>query len=322
MNGMWTTTVGSFPKPDYLKRARSRYLRGDLSEGELRELEEQATREVIEFQEEVGLDILVDGEMYRGDMATFFAERMEGFRISGFVRSYGNRYYRKPVAVGPVRWPGSLTVEMFQLAQSLTDKPVKGMITGPYTMMDWSFDEHYGSRRAFALEMAHQLHQEALALEKTGARYIQIDEPALSARPDEVDLVVETMEIMTEGLSAKTIMHVCYGNFERIYPRILDIPVDQIDLELANSNFDLLDYFGEEPFTKEIGLGVIDVHNHRVESVEEVEEAIRRALTVLRAEQIYVDPDCGLKTRTWDEARQKLEVMVEATRRVKASLAA
>jgi len=316
--GLWTTTVGSFPKPPDLERARNRFSRGEITAEELTKLEREETERVIRMQEEIGLDILVDGELYRGDMTTYFAERMGGYAISNPVRSYGNRYYRKPVAVGPIRRTQPLTVEWWKYAQSLTSKPVKGMLTGPYTMMDWSFNEHYPSREAMAMDLAEAVREEALALEEAGATFIQIDEPAVSVRPEELPLAVRALGRATAGLRAKTITHVCYGDFDVIYPALLELPVDMIDLEMANSRFDLLERFRQHPFTKEIGLGVLDVHNHRIETKEEVKEGLRRALEVLPPERIYVDPDCGLKTRTVEEARQKLTVMVAAVREVRA----
>ena len=316
--GLWTTTVGSFPKPPALERARAQRARGEITADALEALEREETARLIRAQEEIGLEVLVDGELYRGDMTTFFAERMDGFVISNPVRSYGNRYYRKPIAVGPIRRTKPLTVDWWRFAQSLTSKPVKGMLTGPYTMMDWSFNEHYRSREAMALDLAEAVREEALALEAAGARFIQVDEPAVSVRPEELPLAVRALGRAVEGIRAKTITHICYGNFDVIYPALLDLPVDMIDLEMANSRYDLLDRFREHPFTKEIGLGVLDVHSHRVESKEEVKQGLRRALAVLRPEQIYVDPDCGLKTRTVEEARAKLEVMVAAVREVRA----
>ncbi len=315
-----TTTVGSFPKPEYLLQARGKHSRGEISGEELTALTLRATEEIIRLQEEIGLDILVDGEMERGDMATFFAEGLPGFEISGPVRSYGNRYYRKPIVVAPIRWARPITLDIFRFAQSRTEKPVKGMLTGPYTMCDWSFDEHYGERRALTLDLARAIHEEAVELERAGAEYIQIDEPALSTRADEVDLAIEAMGIVTRDLSAKTITHICYGNFDKIYPRILETPVDQIDLELANSGMALLDLFRRHPFTKEIGLGVLDVHSHRIETKDEVKDRIYSSLKVIPKEKIYVDPDCGLKTRTLAEAEAKLRAMVAAVREVKTEL--
>lgn len=315
-----TTSVGSFPKPEYLKKARAQASRGEISEKKLRELEEKATREWIHFQEEIGIDILVDGEMYRGDMVTFFAETLKGFEISGLVRSYGNRYYRKPVVVDEVKRAKPMTVDWYQFAQSLTKKPVKGMLTGPYTIMDWSFNEYYKDRRELTLAIAEVIREEAFDLEKAGAQYIQIDEPAVSVRPEELSLAVEAMGIVTKGLKAKTLTHICYGAFEKIYPGMLDIPVDQIDLELSNSNFSLFELFKKHPFTKEIGLGVVDVHSHAIEPKEKVVDRIKAALEVFRPEQIYVDPDCGLKTREVQEAKDKLRVVVEAAKEVRKGL--
>ena len=315
-----TTTVGSFPKPEYLTKARFQCSKGQMSKTELEELEKKATREWIEFQEEIGIDILVDGEMYRGDMVTYFAENFKGFEISGLVRSYGNRYYRKPVAVAEIERVNPVTVEWFKFAQRLTKKPVKGMLTGPYTIMDWSFDEFYPSRRDFCLRLAQVVHEEAKDLAEAGAQYIQIDEPAISVRPDELDLAIEAMEIVTGGLKVKTLTHICYGDFAKIYPKMLELAVDHIDLELSNSELDMLDLFKKFPFTKEIGLGVLDVHSHRIETKDEIKKRIQKALKVIPKEQIYVSPDCGLKTREVEEAKDKLRVMVEATREVRETL--
>jgi len=316
-----TTSVGSLPKPEYLTRARRQARKGELSASDLRALEERATREWIAVQEELGVDIIVDGEQYRGDMVAYFAESFSGFKESALVRSYGNRYYRKPIIVGPVRCSKtSVTVAWWTFAQSLTARPVKGMLTGPYTIMDWSFNEHYPSRRAATLAIAEVIRQEAKDLERAGAQYIQVDEPAVSTRPEEMDLAIEALGLVTKGLKAKTITHICYGDFEAIGPKLRRLPVDQIDLEFANRNFELLDFFKGKRFPKAIGLGVVDVHSHRVESVEETAENLRKALKVFSPEQVYVDPDCGLKTRTPEEATEKLRVVAEATRQVRQEL--
>jgi len=304
--GLWTTSVGSFPKPDYLQKARSRYARKEIERDELTELERKATKGWIEFQDSIGTDVAVDGEMYRGDMVAYFAEELPGLEIGGLVRSYGNRYYRKPIATGPIGRDHAVTVDWWKYAQSLTAAPVKGMLTGPYTICDWSFNEHYTTRRDMVLDLAKVIRDEALDLEKAGARYIQIDEPAASTRMDELDLVIESMAIVTEPLSAHTITHICYGDFHNAYPKMLDIPVDQIDLEFANSDYSLLEEFSENPFTKYVGLGISDVHTHDLEPVETLVDGIRRALKHIPPERIFVDPDCGLKTRTVDEAKAKL----------------
>ena len=318
--GLWTTSVGSFPKPDYIQKARGQFARGEIDREQLRELEKRATREWIEFQNSIGTDLVVDGEQYRGDMVAYFAEELPGLEIGGLVRSYGNRYYRKPIATGPIGRDKPITVEWWEYAQSLTDAPVKGMLTGPYTICDWSFNEHYSTRRDFVLDLAKVIRDEALDLEKAGAKYIQIDEPAASTRMDELDLVIEAMAIVTEPLTAHTITHICYGDFHRAYPKMLDIPVDQIDLEFANSEYSLLDEFSEDPFTKYIGLGISDVHTHTQEPVEELVDGIRRALKYIPPERIFVDPDCGLKTRTVDEAKESLASIKKAVDIVRAEL--
>ena len=315
-----TTTVGSFPKSEELKAARAKVRRGQVSAEVLHAMEQEATREWIRIQEEVGLDILVDGEQYRGDMATYFAEHLEGFTISSLVRSYGNRYYRKPIAVSPIRWKKPITVEWFTFAQKLTTNPVKGMLTGPYTMMDWSFNEAYPNRRAFCLGLAEAIREEVQALEAAGARFIQIDEPAVSTRADEIELAIEAMRIVTRGVRVQTGTHICYGEFDKVYPKILELAVDQIDLEFTNSNFKLLDLIRKIPFTKEVGFGVLDVHSHRVESVDEIKKSIHRALEVFPPEKLYIDPDCGLKTRLKEETVAKLTNMVTAVREVKKEL--
>lgn len=319
--GLLTTTVGSFPKPDYLVRARNQHAAGRLSAEELHALERKATEEVIRLQEDIGLDILVDGEMARGDMVAYFAEQLEGMEIGGLVRSYGNRYYHKPIIKGKVRWVRPMTLEMWQFAQQLTDKPVKGMLTGPYTMVEWSFIEGYDTRRDAVLAMAEAIHEEARILDEAGAQYIQIDEPALSTRLEDLDLAIEAMGIVTDGLRAHTITHICYGDFASVYPRFFDMPVRQFDLEMANSGYDLVDLFKRGiPNEKEIAWGVIDVHSHLIESEDDVVRGIELGLQVLPPHRLYIDPDCGLKTRTPEEAEQKLRVMMKAVHRVRKNL--
>ncbi len=315
-----TTSVGSFPKPDYLVKARNAVSKGEMDAAGLRALEERATKEWVKLQEGIGVDILVHGEMERGDMTTFFAERLPGYGVSGLVRSYGNRYYRKPIIQETLARPNAMTVEFYKWSQALTNKPVKGMLTGPYTMCDWSFDEYYASRRDAVLALAEIIHLEVKDLENAGARYIQIDEPAISTRPDEIDLAIEAMEIVTSGIKATTISHICYGDFAKIYPRVLSLPVDVLDLEFANSHMANLEIFRKPKFTKKISVGVVDVHSHVIESVKDVKEAIMKSLTVFDPEQVWIDPDCGLKTRSVQEAIDKMKVMVEATREVKKEL--
>ncbi len=309
-----TTSVGSFPKPDYLVKARAEFGKGELSRQKLTEVEKDATAFWIQKQEELGIDVLVDGEQYRGDMVAYFAEIIPGFSKGGLVRSYGNRYYHKPIITGAVSWPGPITVEWWKYAQSLTKKPVKGMLTGPYTVMDWSFNEHYPDRRATSLALADVIRKEVEALIGAGCKIIQIDEPALSVRPEELPVAIEAMHGVTDGMDAYFITHACYGAFEHIYPGMLELPVDNFDLEMANNVLSLLELFRSAPFTKDFSFGVVDVHTHVLEDAEKVRDRVQQALTILPKERIWVDPDCGLKTRTVDEAIAKLRACVEAAK--------
>jgi 5-methyltetrahydropteroyltriglutamate--homocysteine methyltransferase len=321
MEGLWTTQVGSLPKPPALAKARTDFARGKLAQAELVALEREYTKFWMDYQNELRLDIVVDAEMYRGDMATYFAETMQGMEISGLVRSYGNRYYRKPIAVGPLRRLKPFTLDWWQYSQSLTDKPVKGIITGPYTMAEWSYNNYYATQEEFVLAMAAVLHEEVADLERAGAQFIQIDEPAVSTRPEDLPLAIRAMAVVVDGISATTGTHICYGDFEAIYPKMLEIPVDVIDLEMANSDFDLLELFKRQaPFTKKLAMGVVDVHNHVIENKEQVKAGIYRGLDVVPADRLYIDPDCGLKTRTVDEAQAKLAVIVEAVKEVRQEL--
>lgn len=309
-----TTTVGSFPKLNYLVQARAKFAKGAMSSAELQNLEKKALEFWIKTQEEIGIDVLVDGEQYRGDMVAYFAEVMPGFEIGGLVRSYGNRYYHKPIITAEVKWPGPITVEWWKFAQSLTKKPVKGMVTGPYTVMDWSFNEHYLDRMSATMALAKEIRKEVEALADAGAKIIQIDEPATSVRPEELSIMIEAMQVLTEGIPAYFITHMCYGAFELIYPGLLKSPVDNFDLAISNSGLDLIKIFEKHPFTRDISVGVVDVHSHVIEDLETVKGRIHRALEVFPRESVWIDPDCGLKTRTVDEAIAKMKVMVEAAK--------
>jgi len=328
MAGLTTTAVGSYPKPDYLARARNQFSQGKLDHHELQKLERRATEDWIRLQERLGLDVLVHGEMERGDMVAYFAgesggRTIGGMKLGGLVRSYGNRYYHKPIIVDKLAWPGPMTVDMWRFAQGLTDRPVKGMLTGPYTMVEWSFDEHYPSRRDAVMEMAQVIRREVEELVKAGARYVQIDEPAIHTRPEEdFDLAVEAMQRVVEGIDCEFHTHICYGEVELIYPDMLRLPVKQIHLAFKNTDFAYLKLLEKHPFDsqKDLGVGVVDVHSHLLEPVDEVAEGIKKTLRLVPPDRMWILPDCGLKTRTVEEAEAKLRVMMEATRRVKREL--
>jgi len=309
-----TTSVGSFPKPDYLVKARGEFARGKITPSQIEEEERRATEFWIGKQEELGVDVLVDGEQYRGDMVAYFAEQLPGFEQGGLVRSYGNRYYHKPIISGQVEWKGPITVRWWKYAQGLTRKPVKGMLTGPYTVMDWSFNEYFADRKTACMALAGVIHKEVEALLEAGAKVIQVDEPALSVRPEELPVAIEAMQRVTDGLPAYFITHACYGAFEYIYPGMLSMPVDNFDLEMSNSDLGLLQLFQKYPFTKDISFGVVDVHSHVIEDFPTVEQRVRQALKVIPEENVWLDPDCGLKTRTVEEAINKMRVVVEVAK--------
>jgi 5-methyltetrahydropteroyltriglutamate--homocysteine methyltransferase len=323
-----TTAVGSYAKPDYLTKARSEFAKGAIDRAELDKLEKKATEYWIRIQEEIGLDVLVHGEMERGDMVAYFAgeeggNAIKGMKLGGLVRSYGNRYYHKPIIYDKLAWPGPMTVDMWKYSQSLTDRPVKGMLTGAYTMVEWSFDEHYPTRRDAVMAMAQVIRREVEALVEAGAYYIQIDEPAIHTRPEEdFDMAVEAMHETVKGIDAEFHTHICYGEVEKIYPAMLKLDVKQIHLAFKNTDFaylDLIDEFGYDD-AKDLGVGVTDVHTRFTEDVEDVKKGIRATLKRLPADRVWIYPDCGLKTRTVEESEQKLKVMVDAVREIKGEL--
>jgi len=316
-----TSLVGSLPKPPELVAARAQFARGSLPQRELDDLAEEAIVWWVRRQEELGLDVLVDGELYRGDMVAYFADALDGMELAGLVRSYGNRYYQKPVIRGAVRWEQPITVGWWRFAQGHTTRPVKAIVTGPYTLMDWSFDEHYPDRRAACFALATELRKEVEALAAAGARVIQIDEPALSVRPHELPWIVEALHRVTDGICAYWILHACYGAFETVYPGMLALPVHNLDLAISQSAVDWIDIFRRDRFTKDLSAGVVDVHSHVVETADAVTDRIEHALRLVSAEALWVTPDCGLKTRRADEAMGKIGSMVAGARRVRERLA-
>ena len=319
-----TTVVGSYPYfPEALKAFQLRR-RGDRGP-EYESLVREATRKAIMDYLEAGIDILADGEQRREDMAVFFAEELEGFEISEPVRIFDNVYFRKPVIVSKIAWRHEILVDDWRYASSLAaGRPMKVTLTGPYTMYSWSFDKFYGDMRKAILDMAEAFRREIEALVRAGATFIQIDEPALSTRAEKRDVLIagEAFEIMLGGLSnVKRITHICYGKVERLFPEILDFPIDQYDFETKNRNYELLDVLKEYSFDKELALGVIDVHTSKIETVEEIMDGIARGLELLPPEKLYVKPDCGLKRLKRETALAKLKNMVEAARRVREELA-
>ena len=314
-----TTVVGSYPKMPPAEEALKKRRQGIVGEEEFHRLARDAIRMVVEDYLWAGVDIISDGEQTREDMVVYFAERLEGYSIGDWVRVFDNVYFRKPVVTGKVEWRQPMIIDDWEYARSISQgRPVKVILTGPYTMLEWSFDLHYGDRRELIFDLARAIRREIEEAIARGAEYIQVDEPALSTRPfrEEAELLKEALEIVFKGVQAKRIVHICFGRLERILPYILDYPVDQFDLEMKNSNFRLLPYLKEYGYDKELGFGVVDVHSFQVETVEEIRKAIDRLMKadIVGPEKVYVDPDCGLKRLPREIAREKLKNMVEAAR--------
>ena len=295
-----TTVVGSYPKVPPANEIIKKRRAGEISEEEFHELVKPAIKAVVDDYLEAGIDILSDGEQAREDMVVYFAERIEGYAPGEWTRIFDNVYFRKPVVVSKLAWKAPMAVKDWEYAVSVAQgRPVKAILTGPYTMVEWSFDLHYRDKREFILDIARVIRREVEEFIKRGATYVQIDEPALSTRPwkEEVELAREALEIIFKGLQVKRIVHICYGRIEKILPYLLDFPVDQFDLEFKNSDFRLLPYLKEYGYDKELGFGVVDVHSLQVESVREIKEAINKLMKIdiIGPEKVYVDPDCGLK---------------------------
>jgi len=315
--GLLTTTCGWFPKPLALRQARWRHAEGEIELDALREVENAARAEALEQQQELGLDQLVDGQFERGDMVTHFAEALGGFEEGGLVRCFENRYYRKPRIVDAVARPASVTVEAFKAFKKAADgakQPLKAILTGPYTLMDWSFDEHYGSREDCCMALAELMHDEVQALVEAGAQEIQIDEPAISARPDELPLVRRALERVTEPLAgkARSWTHVGYGHLGQCLKQVLALPVDGFLLELTQTGDEVVRELNRLPKGKWLAAGVIDVLSGDVESVDTIKQRAGRLLRRVPAERLMLAPDGGLRTLDPEAARAKLEAMVEA----------
>jgi 5-methyltetrahydropteroyltriglutamate--homocysteine methyltransferase len=319
-----TTVVGSYPKPTWLNRARDLAAdeSSDFDERDLAEAVDDAARLIAGEHERAGLDVVVDGEMRREEMVEFFAERIDGFEFNGPVKVWGHNYFDKPSVVSEVAYDEPWLVEEFEFTASVTDRPVKVPITGPYTLASWSFDEVYGDEADLAYELADLVNREVEALVEAGARYVQIDEPALATTPDDHAVVGECLDRIVAGLpdDVRVGLHVCYGDYSRIYPEILEFPVDEFDVELCNDGYDGIDVFTDPPFTADLALGVVDAHAAEVESVPEIKSNIRQGLRVVPPERLTVSPDCGLKLLPREIARRKTENMVTAAREIEAEL--
>ena len=318
---MPTTSVGSLPRTEALAQTLRRSAPLKPPREEILKAEQEATAFWIKKQEEIGLDILVDGEQMSGDRLSEVTLALGGFEHGGLVRLYANRYARRPIIISAILWKGPVSVERWAFAQSLTSKPVKAILPGPCTIADWAFSDYYPDAASACKSLAEALRSEIDSLISSGARIIQIDEPALSYRPKMLPIAADVFERMTRDQNAYFITHICMGRFDALYPDVLRLPVHQIDLEAAHGRTDALAVLRREAATMDLGIGVIDVQNRRVEEFRNIKDRIRRATALAPLDAIWIDPDCGLKSRTVDEAVAKLRVMVDAVHSVRENAA-
>jgi 5-methyltetrahydropteroyltriglutamate--homocysteine methyltransferase len=326
------TTIGSFPQTDEIRAARRQLREGEI---ELAEYEDRMRAEidrVISFQEEIGLDVLVHGEPERNDMVQYFGEQMLGYAFTenAWVQSYGSRCVRPPIIFGDVSRPAPMTVEWITYAQSKTDLPLKGMLTGPVTMLEWSFVRDDQPRSETCEQLALAIRDEVADLEEAGIPIIHVDEPAiregLPLRHDRWDeylrWAVYSFRVATSGVSDETQVHthMCYSDFGDILEHIQEMDADVTLIEAARSRMELLHHWDRSGFTHDLGPGVYDIHSPRVPSTEEIAELLHEAARVLRPEQLWVTPDCGLKTRAWAEVDPSLRNMVEAAKQLREEL--
>ena len=318
---MLSTVVGNYPKipdrprPPKLRSAIARFDRGEIAADELRRVEDEVTVEVIGEQAQAGLDIITDGQIRWEDDQTYFARRMDGFSISGLIRYFDtNTYYRQPVVEGPVRWRESAVTGDYEFAAVQSPVPVKAAVTGPYTMAALSANHHYGSLRELVLALATELRNEVLALERAGAPVIQVNEPAILQQKEDFPLLRQALEAMMDGVRTEAHLYTWFGDIDGVYPQILELPFAAIGLDFVKglANWDVI---AGQPFTKKLGLGIIDARNTRLESVEEIVGAVRRASAIVSPDMIYVNPSCGLEYVPREVAQAKLARMVEGVRR-------
>ncbi|MDA8344935.1 MAG: 5-methyltetrahydropteroyltriglutamate--homocysteine S-methyltransferase [Thermaerobacter sp.] len=324
-----TTTIGSFPQTEELRSLRARKRRNELSQEEYEAGIRAEIARVIRLQEEIGLDLLVHGEAERNDMVEYFGEQLEGFAATqnGWVQSYGTRCVKPPIIFGDVHRPQPMTVRWSAYAQSLTTQPVKGMLTGPVTILQWSFARDDQPRELTAKQIALAIRDEVQDLEAAGIRAIQIDEPAFreglplraAEREDYLRWATEAFRLATSGVEDETQIHshMCYSEFNDIVEAIAALDADVISIEAARSGMELLEAFSRFSYPNEIGPGVYDIHSPRVPDKDEMVKALRAAAGVLGAGMLWVNPDCGLKTRRFEEAVPALRNMVAAARQVR-----
>jgi 5-methyltetrahydropteroyltriglutamate--homocysteine methyltransferase len=327
-----TTTIGSFPQTDEVRKLRLRLKKGELTPERYEAAIRTETGQAIRWQEELGLDVLVHGEFERNDMVEYFGEQLAGFALTenGWVQSYGSRCVKPPIIYGDVERSAPMTVKWSQYAQSLTNKPVKGMLTGPVTILQWSFVRDDQPRSRTAKQIALAIRDEVHDLEKAGIRIIQIDEPAIREglpmrRADWKDYLqwaVEAFRLAACGVADETQIHthMCYSEFNDIIESVAGMDADVITIETSRSQMELLDAFASFRYPNEIGPGVYDIHSPRVPTEQEITALMHKAQAVLPARNLWINPDCGLKTRKWPETRAALVNMVAAAKALRAQV--
>ncbi len=328
-----TTTIGSLPQTAEIRSARAAFTSGKATVEEYESFLRNETEHAVRWQEEIGLDVLVHGEFERNDMVQYFAEQLDGYAFTqaGWVQSYGSRCVRPPIILGDISRPKPMTVAWASYAQSLTDRPMKGMLTGPVTMLQWSFVRDDLPRETVCRQLALALRDEARDLEAAGIRVIQIDEPALreglplraADRPDYLAWAVECFRLASSGAADETQIHthMCYSDFNDIIEAIGALDADVISVESARSHMELLDAFETYHYPNQIGPGVYDIHSPRVPTAEEMRDLILEAAKRIPANQLWVNPDCGLKTRSWYEVKPAVANLVEAAAEARTQLA-
>ncbi|SHN86349.1 5-methyltetrahydropteroyltriglutamate--homocysteine S-methyltransferase [Bradyrhizobium erythrophlei] len=326
-----TTTIGSFPQTADVRAARAAHTRGTLSDAQYRTFLKGETARAVRWQEEIGLDVLVHGEFERNDMVQYFGEQLSGFAFTrhGWVQSYGSRYVRPPILFGDVSRPKPMTVEWWRYAQSLTKKPMKAMLTGPVTILNWSFVRDDIPRSEACRQIALAIRDEVMDLESAGATMIQIDEAALREglplRKSEwkayLDWAVDSFRVSSSGVADETQIHthMCYSEFNDIIDAIATMDADVISIETSRSKMELLEAFKNYKYPNEIGPGIYDIHSPRVPETAEMKNLISLARKQLSDSQLWINPDCGLKTRRWEEVRPALVNMVAAARELRAA---
>ena len=320
-----TTTIGSFPQTKEVRQQRSQFKRGDISLEEYEAFLLNATKDVIELQDDIGIDVLVHGEFERNDMVEYFGEQLDGFVFSknGWVQSYGSRCVKPPIIFGDVDRKKSMTIDWITKAQSFTDKHVKGMLTGPVTILQWSFVRDDQPLQTTCEQIAFAIRDEVDDLVSNDVKIIQIDEPALreglplklSNQVDYLAWAVDCFKIASSSVSddIQIHTHMCYAEFNEIMDAIIKLDADVISIEASRSSMELLNAFSNNDYPNEIGPGVYDIHSPRVPAVNEIKDLISVLVSKLPSERLWINPDCGLKTRGWDEVKASLKNMVDAS---------